>query len=52
MMSLEVKFYLVAMVVAGVLACIPPGSLVLVATSALFGGLALMTNYMDKGGHV
>lgn len=51
-MSVEVKTYLALMVVAGVLACIPPGNLVLVAISALFGGLALMTNYMDKGGFV
>lgn len=49
-MSLEVKGLLALMVVAGVLACIPPGSLVLVGFSAAFGGLALLTNYMDKGG--
>ena len=49
-MSLEVKFMLAAMVVAGAFACIPPGSLVFVAISAAFGGLALLTNYMDKGG--
>ena len=49
-MSYEVKAYLTGMVVAGVLACIPPGDLVLVAISALFAGMALLKNFVDKGG--
>ena len=49
-MSYAVKVYLGGMVILGVLACVPPGSLLFVALSALCGGLALLTNYMDKGG--
>lgn len=49
-MSNQVKMYLVAMVVFGVLACIPPGSLWFAAASALFGVLALGQNFSDKGG--